>query len=1151
MAGNIIFEPVARTGSLPPSLSREAGALDRLTRVIRGRFGASAAMILPPHTSDPARALAAAGDLTADRRPAAGEALREVTAPILGSVGEQLGQLVLRVSSDAAVDAIAADDLEDVVCLAAGILEEQAAAPTLATTAEVESAGVLFQEFLKAAPAAIAMFDTGMRFLAVSTSYRTLFGLTGEKILGRSLYDVMPDLPPEWSDQQRRCLSGQPIVVERDSIRRTGGVQKFIRRHLDPWLNKDGAIGGILSWCDDISPRVTAEAMLAENQHFLRAVLESVDEGMSACDARGHVLFRNRRLREMHDLDEEQAQKASLPAEALNLYGIGATERVPQRKSPLFRALDGERVVDERLEIRVPGRAARQILSTALPMEDANGACIGAVVSERDVTQSVESLRLLREAHARYLAIFNNTFQFCALLSPDGNVLEINNAALRMSGLSRDEVIGCRLWDLPGFARDPGLSRHVAAAFRLARGGVSHRYEVELFGAASRRVPVNCALVPVCDETGALVNVLAEARDITDVRRNEAALKQHEQELRLILNSVPSRIMVKNTRNEILRCNRAAADALGRGIADVEGINLEAIRPDLAQREWRSDLRVIAQGTMVSAAPGPDDMTEGASGWVSTTRVPFADATTGEQLVCVVTSDVTELVEAQLALRESEYQHRQMFSRTPMMLQSTDLEGALEHVSDYWCDKLGYTRAEALFRPFTDFMTTGSRERALANRAHASPPGGGTQTLHGEYEFVRSDGQVLEIELSELIEWEDEGSCNRVIGVLTDVTERRRAERDLMHMQRMESVGQLTGGLAHDFNNLLCVVQGNLELLDVSVDNDPVARRRVKAAAKAVESGAQLTRRLLTFARRQPLSRATLDLVTLVRGITDLLRRAAGEAVRIEVDAPEMKLAVNTDASQVEAALLNLTVNARDAMPDGGTLTIRAALVTFGDGEAPQQLEPGSYVCLSIIDTGEGIPPELQSRVLEPFFTTKHSGSGSGLGLSMVYGFMQQTGGAVTLSSALGEGTTINLYFRQSTDMVAVPPTTPTDEETPDTAVRDATILVVEDQAEVRVVLVEALQRLGYMTIDTGDVAEVEEVLAAFDVDLVLSDVVLPGPRNGLALARDLFETRPDLPVVMMSGNADAEAVINDRLTMLRKPFQREELARAIAEALA
>ncbi len=1107
-------------------------------------------LILPPGAVDNSDAIARSPETPVDAEDVPAD---RIAATIEGPGGDPLGELVLDFADPEAADGVAADDLEDVLALAAALLH--APVPTGAPEAAADDrGGLLFREFLKAAPAAIAMFDRKMRFLAVSSSYRTLFGLTDVEILGRTLYDVVPDLPAEWADQHKRCLAGQPIAVERDEMH-VGGARKFVRRHLDPWFEAEGVVGGILSWCDDISLRVTAETMLAENQHFFRTVLESVDEGLSACDANGRVLFRNRRLREMHQLDDDQAERASLPADALNLYRVGGTSRLRASETPLFRALAGGRIVEEPLEIRIPGQAPRQILLTAVPMQDAHGACLGAVVSERDVTKSVEALRLLREANARYLAIFNNTFQFCALLAPSGEVLEVNHAALRMSGLSRADVIGTRFWELASFRRPRGLAGRISAAFRRVRTGATARYEIDFVDAAGRSVPLDCALVPVHDETGALVNILAEGRDVTEVRRNEAAIRRHEQELRLILNNVPSRIMVKNAHNEILRCNRAAADALGRTVAEVEGARLDALRPDIAAREWRANLRTIAEGVLVSAAPRPDDMTDGRAGWVSTTRVPFADAATGEQLVCVVSTDVTDVVEAQLALRESEYQHRQMFRRTPMMLQSTDLEGALEHVSDHWLDRLGYTRDGVLFRPFTDFMSAASRDRAVAARAAAAPPqNGGTQTMRDEYEFVCADGTVLTIELSELFEWDADGRCNRVIGVLTDMTERRRAERELMHMQRMESVGQLTGGLAHDFNNLLCVVQGNLELLESSVANDPAARRRVNAAAKAVESGARLTRRMLTFARRQPLTRSTLDLVTLVRGMTGLLHRAAGEAVRITVEAPETTLAVNTDPSQVEAALLNLTVNARDAMPNGGSLNISLGPVTFGEGKAPHPLGPGDYVHLSVTDTGEGIAPELQSRVLEPFFTTKHSGAGTGLGLSMVYGFMQQTGGAISLSSRLGEGTTIDLYFPQSTDMVAPPPALAAS-DAPAGPAGNATVLIVEDQPEVRVVLVEALKAIGYMTIEAGDVSEAEEVLAAFEVDLVLSDVVLPGALSGVALARKLFESRPDLPVVMMSGNADAEMVLRDRpggrIAMLRKPFQRDELARAIAEALA
>ncbi|QQV79483.1 response regulator (plasmid) [Sphingomonas aliaeris] len=386
------------------------------------------------------------------------------------------------------------------------------------------------------------------------------------------------------------------------------------------------------------------------------------------------------------------------------------------------------------------------------------------------------------------------------------------------------------------------------------------------------------------------------------------------------------------------------------------------------------------------------------------------------------------------------------------------------------------------------------------------------------------------------------------------VAECQQANDTLRQSQKMEAVGQLTGGIAHDFNNLLQIVTGNLEMLSRRLPPDDARLRR---AADNAMSGAQraatLTQRLLAFARRQPLAPKPLDPNHLVDGMSDLMRRTLGETVSVDVRlAPEL-WKVEADANQLENALLNLAVNARDAMSPGGTLTISTANGIIGEADAEDDAIPGHYVSLAVCDTGAGMSEATMSRVFEPFFTTKDVGKGTGLGLSMVYGFVKQSGGHLRIESALDRGTTVTLYLPKFTGVapaeepVAVGKTAP--------AKPGETVLVVEDDPDVRAHSCDVLTELGYTVIAVADgPAAIVMLEGPSRIDLLFTDVVLAGPMNGRDIAEHAQTVRPSTPVLFTSGYAREAITQNARLdegvTLLSKPFSYLDLASAIRAAI-
>ena len=378
--------------------------------------------------------------------------------------------------------------------------------------------------------------------------------------------------------------------------------------------------------------------------------------------------------------------------------------------------------------------------------------------------------------------------------------------------------------------------------------------------------------------------------------------------------------------------------------------------------------------------------------------------------------------------------------------------------------------------------------------------------------------------------------------------EKLRAERQLAQAQKMEAVGQLTGGVAHDFNNLLTVVLGNVDLLSRKLDKDPKTERQLGAIRHAADRGRSLTRQLLAFSRRQHLSPVTLNVNVLVQNFVPLLQQAVGESVSLEAEVPDEQLCVHADPAQLETALLNLAVNARDAMPEGGELVIRARRVTAED--APQQMPEnrGDWVCLDVSDNGSGIEPEVLERVFEPFFTTKEVGKGSGLGLSQVYGFVRQSGGFVTAESKLGAGTRFLLYLPASLETPAERPVT----AEPQAAARGRSerILVVEDDEPVLALTVEMLGGLGYRITTARDAPSALQVLKGDEpFDLLFSDVVMPGGISGVQLAHMARELRPGLKVLLTSGYV-GEAGQGEEFDLMDKPYERTALANKLRELL-
>jgi PAS domain S-box-containing protein len=431
------------------------------------------------------------------------------------------------------------------------------------------------------------------------------------------------------------------------------------------------------------------------------------------------------------------------------------------------------------------------------------------------------------------------------------------------------------------------------------------------------------------------------------------------------------------------------------------------------------------------------------------------------------------------------------------------------------------------------------------------------RTVESQGRLRNPSKQHVDIESIFLPHFDEQGEIQGCFVAARDVTEKHQLEAELRQSQKMEAIGRLTGGLAHDFNNLLAVIVGNMQLLGRALRESPRLLRQTETALKAAMRGADLTRRLLAFARQQMLEPQVVDVNGLIGGMYELLRRSLTGEVEIRQSSDPTLWPVKIDPGQLENAILNLVINARDAMPEGGVITISTrnewVAAPIADSTAEVPLHAGAYSVLEVQDTGTGMSADVLKRVFEPFFTTKDVGKGSGLGLPMVYGFVRQSGGHVRIDSTLGVGTSVQLFLPRST--AAIPPMTreaPVNTELP---MGRETLLVVEDSPEVRSTAVDILTSLGYRVLEAANGYQaLEQFMQHTDIALVFSDVMLPGGLPGTSLISKLRERRPGLKVLMTSAFSESSMMHRDMLDgtlqLLTKPYRVEELARQVRDIL-
>ena len=591
--------------------------------------------------------------------------------------------------------------------------------------------------------------------------------------------------------------------------------------------------------------------------------------------------------------------------------------------------------------------------------------------------------------------------------------------------------------------------------------------------------------------------------------------------------------------------NPAWTHLLGWTEEEIKRMHVSALRhPDDAPTAEAGRAR-LAQGVPTVRMENRFRHRDGSWRWLTWTM------TADNGLIYVAGRHVTAEKQAAQALHESERQFRLLVAGvTDYALIMLDPSGVItswnagaEHIK-------GYTADEIIGRHFSQFYTEDDRKSGLPSRSIRIATEAGR--FEAEAWRVRKDGSLFWANVVIDAIRDPDGKLLGFAKITRDITERRnaqqaleRAQAQLAQAQKMEAIGEMTGGVAHDFNNLLMIVSGNAQKLARRL-TDAKDVRAVDGILAATSRGEALTRQLLTFARRQPLNPRTVDPADTIRASRDILASSARGDIELRVDLPDAVWPIAIDIAEFELALVNLVVNARDALPNGGLINVAAANVTLRGDETPERLA-GEFVALTVADNGVGIPDDALPKLFEPFFTTKAAGKGTGLGLSQVYGFSRQSGGDAVVESEVGVGTRVTIYLPRS----HAPITAKAAESSGQMQGEGERILVVEDNPDVRAVTLDLLEQLNYRThaVDSAQAA-LDRLRTDSSIDLVFTDVILPGGMDGVGLAAQIRKRHPAIPVVLTSGYAKALATPSPDLPILRKPYQIAALGEIIRSNL-
>ena len=1044
----------------------------------------------------------------------------------------------------------------------------------------------LLQALMENVPDHIYFKDRESRYIRNSRSQLAFMGLdSSEDIAGRTDFDFFDEhhARAAFEDEQRIVETGEPIVGKLEHIQRNDGTLRWVTASKVPLRDREGQIIGTLGISRDVDEMIRAQAERDEQRRMLQLVLDTIPDFILFKDLESRFLLLNRAAAASFGLETEEAIGRS----DADFFAPREARRYREQEQSVMES--GESM---HLEHRVTApEGPRWDDTIRVPFRNDAGETTGVLVVSRDVTDRHRMEERLRLTQFAVDTSAIGMFQ----VDPAGLLLYANDTACRNLGYSREDLVQMHVWDV-----DPNPEH--AEAMRSARWEMLKRDKVLTFESHQQRKDGSVFPVQLRAQYlkyGGHEYEFTSAIDITEQKRAEETL-QHRLRLEAAIAAI-SRQFVTLEAIDMSDTLRILGETVGADRARIfelcedrrsvdnsyewsapnivpETASMQCLPPEslewwLAQpgadrvvvitdvnalpeeaaavRKTLQDLGVRSLLALpLHAASGA---LRGFIGFedIQAPREWADDDVRSLQIAAGMISTYWDGLVASHALRESEERFRAIFDHAGMGIMRTDLQGYAMQSNPAMVQFLGYTHEELSVLTFRDYTHPDDFDADYALYQEALRMG--LEFYQNEKRYVRKDGQIVWAHIIVTLMRDSEGTPNSRVVMVQDVTERKQLEEQLLQSQKMEAVGTLAGGVAHDFNNLLTAITGYTDFLLQDVTPDTSQYEDVLGIKRSANRAADLTRQLLAFSRRQILQPRVLDLNDIVANLMKMLQRLVGEDIDIRTELAPRLGKVKVDPSQMEQVIMNLIVNAREAMPLGGSLTIETRNVWLGEEYAREHVEvlTGHYAMLAVSDTGAGMDEHTLARIFEPFFTTKDLGTG--LGLATVYGIVKQSGGHITVYSEPDAGTTFRVYLPR----IAQDDDAARAEET-DEPVRGGaeTILLVEDDEMVRRLARRALQSRGYTVLEATHGEEALEVceLHRGEIDLLLTDVVMPSGMSGRQLAERAQAICPELKLLYMSGYTNNaivhHGVLDAGTEFLEKPFTPNSLAAKVRRVL-
>jgi len=935
----------------------------------------------------------------------------------------------------------------------------------------------------------------------------------------------------------------KPVYDIQHAIEHTDGRRVFLSINAAPILNESGEIEAVVAAIEDITERKLAEEELRERQEMISALIETSKDWIWAINLESVHTFCNPAIEEILGYRPDE------------LVGKNSFGLIHEDDRQLTKETVEKCVADNcgwsnlLIRWRHKDGSWRYLESNSVPIFNAKGETTGFRGVDRDITERIkyeEALKDERDRAQKYLDIAGVMF---VALNCDANVVLINKKGCQILGYDENEIIGKNWFDnfLPENMRETVKS----VCTQLVAGEMENveYYENRILTKDGQEKLIAWHNTILKDDFGNIIGTLSSGEDITDRKLAEKALRESQERYRAIWENSPTGISLTDRDGIYHYVNPAYCRIYG--FSKEQLINQSffklIIRPGYVIDRNSTYVKNFDKGMPIPMGEMEFIRSNGKPVWIQFTGDFVRENNVPKYLVSM-NVDITERKLAEEALKESEVKLRKILDSSPDAITVVNLKGDIIDCNPATCFIHGFSQEELIGTEFVNLVTL-SHKKLLLEYIDKCAKGENVGKI--ECMLLKKDDSEFPADLSANVINDAAGKPQYIMGITRDLTEQKKLEAQLIHSQRMESVGRLAGGVAHDFNNLLTAIIGHSELIESGLkSNDPFVKD-IKVIQQASDRAAQLTSQLLAFSRKQTLQPKIVDLNRIIDNMLSMLKRIIGEDIDFNTLLGHELWAVKVDPGQMEQVIVNLAVNARDAMLTGGILTIKTRNVEITDipDQVKSAIQASKYVLLSVSDTGSGMSEEVKANIFEPFFTTKKVGKGTGLGLSTVYGIISQSGGQIMFESNPGAGTVFNIYLPAAEGQTEMVETAPSTSEIPEGR---ESILVVEDDEIVRGIAVETLKRIGFNVIEASSGSDALALCARLDkpVDLVITDVIMP-IMSGPEFIEKLKNIWPEFQMLYISGYAEND--LSDQGTIahyLQKPFHPKSLVQKVRRIL-